>query len=91
MRCTQALFSADAVRLQCYVDDPIGILQGSRSDRDRNLAIIVVLWLCLGFPLAFHKAQRGQTVVWIGVSLSLKDKHLEVSLKQDLLDELLST
>ena len=61
-RCTQALFSQDAVRLQVYVDDPTGALYGSQATRDRNLCIIVLLWMCLGFP---HGLSQRLSVVSI--------------------------
>ena len=54
-----------------YVDDPLIAVLGNPAQRARRMALIVLVWRALGFPLAFHKAARGQRVHWIVCTLSL--------------------
>ena len=87
MRLGQAVSSGSAARMQCYVDDPIIAARGSFS-QERSLVFlrVLVLWSALGFKLAWHKAQRGRAVTWIGVRLSIEGDHkrdLRVSLPPD--------
>ena len=42
-------------RMNVYVDDPIVVMRGNER-RIRRVSSMVIGWLLLGFPLAFHKA-----------------------------------
>ena len=63
-RLTQGVFEPGRARLACYVDDPIVTLSSSRLVRDRHVALVVYLWMALGFPLSFSKGQLGESVTW---------------------------
>lgn len=87
MRLAQSVCFGWEGRIQCYVDDPIIIACGT-SCRHRTQTFLrsTLLWSCLGFKLAWHKACRGFSLTWIGVSLSLegdKRRNLRVSLPED--------
>ena len=58
-------------RMNVYVDDPIVIMRGSESRIRRVAAMVIVGWLLLGFPLAFHKAVLSPTVLWVGITLQV--------------------
>ena len=47
------------------------LLRGSQERIDRLTCIIVVGWMLLGFPLAFHKAVLSTSVQWIGIQLTV--------------------
>ena len=75
LRFVQSLFYRDGntepVRIQTCVDDPLIAVFGNPAQRARRMALIVLVWRALGFPLAFHKAARGQRIHWIGCTLSM--------------------
>ena len=58
-------------RMNVYVDDPIAIIRGSESRIRRVASMVIVGWLLLGFPLAFHKAILAPTVLWVGITLQV--------------------
>ena len=74
--------------LQTFVDDPLGTLTGSERQRNTYIAMVVLVWSALGFPLAFKKGQRGYEIVWIGATLRVMASGLEASIKKSILDEL---
>ena len=86
MRCTQSAIPArravaphkapEAARLNCYVDDPVGVICGDRADRRRTVVLIVVIWLCLGLPLAFSKGQHSAVIVWIGSQIAAERRRV---------------
>ena len=96
IRCTQSLFSGPArasggrpgPRIQLYVDDPCVALRGTKAQRDRAAAIIVVVWSLAGFPLAFRKAQRGSSITWIGCAIGAESDHIAASIAQEKVEEL---
>ena len=58
-------------RSQCYVDDPILLAIAATSrERTRIFCLRLLLWCALGFEVAWHKAQRGREVDWVGFSLA---------------------
>ena len=95
MRCTQGVFSGVApvqdrssVRIQLYVDDLAMVLSGTRRQRDRHIAKVVLIWRLLGFRVAFHKALRGANVRWIGCTLSASRSEIWVTVSADKILEL---
>ena len=53
-----------------FRDDPLIALGGNEAQRTRVLAVIVVLWMALGYRLSWKKGIRGRKVSWIGAQLS---------------------
>ena len=75
--------------MQVFVDDPWLALLGSTSQTDRMIAVIIVVWRILGVSLAFAKGQLGDTVNWIGATLSIESsKTLAITIIRDRLAEL---
>ena len=58
------------VGLQCYVDDLILAVRGTKKHRERQAAIILLLWSELGLKLPWHKARRGTSIDWIGANFT---------------------
>lgn len=94
LRCTQGALNeygaktGSAARAQLYVDDSIS---GSRASRDRMIAMIVLLWRTMGFPLSLAKAQRGPVVTWIGCQLRVGVDAVFVRIDAGKVDELRAT
>ena len=93
-RCTQGLIAgrerarSPRGRGQLYVDDPIVTLAGDKRTRDRIIAVLVVAWCALGFPLAFAKAKRGSDVTWIGCHLLAGRSQVTLSIPSEKIAEL---
>ena len=87
MRLSQGMLEDAEGRLQCYVDDPISSLAGSRFERDRRIALLIVVWRCLGFPLAFRKGQRGTSVTWIVANLTIVGSSVHATNKDDIVKD----
>ena len=60
-------------RMNVSVDDPIVVMRGNERRIKRVASIVIIGWLLLGFPLAFHKAILSPTVLWVGVTLQIDD------------------
>ena len=71
MRFSQSLSNEDSLAMACFVDDPIIGIAGTEEFRSRLFTKITLLWATLGFRLAWAKACRGTTLVWIGVQIAL--------------------
>eukprot|EP00959_Pyramimonas_sp_CCMP1952_P305818 6399608-Pyramimonas_sp.AAC.1 len=68
MRSAQLLFAPapgavgrgiEHARIQIFVYDPAISARGTAEDRHHRMAMIILAWRALGFPLALHKAHRG--------------------------------
>ena len=71
MVLTQSLFDRMALRLQCFVDDPLAAIKGSETRRKIIIAVITLVWEALGCKLAYAKGQRGSGAEWIGGELDI--------------------
>ena len=82
MRATQALFSADRARIQCYVDDPLMAIRGSAEVRAKGFLRAILFWQTLGLSLSWHKGKRGGQVEWIGAQISVNHerKHIHLAI-----------
>ena len=49
-----SLCPEEAVRLNCYVDDPELLLLGATETNELNAVIVLIAWMAMGFKLAFH-------------------------------------
>ena len=67
-------------RIQLYVDDPAIAVQGTKQERGEIIAITVLIWLILGFKLAFPKAQRGTDLICIGGQIHITHEAVIVSI-----------
>ena len=66
-RIWQSLIAPWEMQSQLYMDDPMWILRGPSSRRNRNLALLLYTARALGINLAWHKGARGSQLTWIGV------------------------
>ena len=80
--------SAFFLLLRTYVDDPLATVAGTKAQRDRAICVMVVGWLCMGFELAYPKAQRGKRAEWIGNVIRLYPDRVEVWISQEKVDDL---
>ena len=76
------------LRLQTYVDDPAMAIMGSDRKVHRHMAQYIVTMLVLGYPLAFHKAQTGKKVKWIGMNVEIIVHDVLVTIPADKIKEL---
>ena len=81
---------SDEFRMQMYVDDPLTVLRGSWDRRRRLAATIVIAWSVMGFPIASHKAVLANTLVWIGMTLSIRPSSVHVEVPGPKVSELLA-
>ena len=87
-RLALSMFEDTEVLLQIFTDAPKAAVAGTADERDDLMACLLVLWLVLGAGVAFHKASRGRDNIWIGARFVFVPGGLQVTVKQDLLDEL---
>ena len=88
MRLTQGMFHSGELRLQLFVDDPIASIRGTPEARNWVIAVIIMTWRILGFPLSFHKGQRGPKVVWIGATLQVSCWSVIAGIKDSIVRDL---
>ena len=81
-RCTQSLLDSDEARTQIYTDDPIISILATRERAKYLMALVTMAWLALGFAMAFHKAQFGHEVTWIGYQICDTPSSLYVQIKE---------
>ena len=74
MRFSQALSNKESLAMACFVDDPIIGIVGTDEFRSRLFTKLTLPWATLGFRLAWSKACRGTTLVWIGVQIAINMK-----------------
>ena len=75
-------------RLDTYVDDPWAALKGTPHQIDALITTLLCLWELLGYPVAYHKAHRGQMLKWIGMNISVLPDGVQVSIPEDKINEL---
>ena len=88
-RLTQSMFDKNEVRMEVYTDDPCMALAGTPAQRRRFVAIIVLTWRTLGFPLSWKKAVLGTRADWIGGNFDIDNdlKEVTVKIKDDLFED----
>lgn len=59
MRMTASRYPNDVLRAQCYVDDPIVCVNGTREERRLRLAVVAHLWRALDSPSPSRQAPSG--------------------------------
>ena len=89
-RLTQYMFLQTELAIEVFVDDPCLAVTGCLAQRNKNIAIVLLFWRTLGFPLLFKKGQKGPIVKWIGFTLRSTNTELEISIKPEILSELCS-
>eukprot|EP00435_Cladocopium_sp_Y103_P022155 s5939_g5.t1 len=90
-RATQAIHLPGEHRLQIYVDDPAGIVKGSRDHRDHLIGKTLALWAALGARIALHKADRGRKIKWIGANYQVIPGGVRVAIDAERIQKLTHT
>ncbi len=75
-------------RLEVYVDDPWAAIRGAQGKVDNLIACLLVGWELMGFPIAYHKACRGPSLKWIGMTITVTTQGVEVHIPGDKLGEI---
>ena len=70
-RLWQSLLRPCDGALQLYVDDAIVFLNGTKSFRDVNLAMLLYTASAFGVQIAYHKGERGRRTTWIGIQFGI--------------------
>ena len=55
MRLTQGALDRKRARLQCFVDDPILVVRGTKKVRDATISFIILFWSVLGLKFAYSR------------------------------------
>eukprot|EP00435_Cladocopium_sp_Y103_P050888 s1251_g15.t1 len=76
------------MKLQVYVDDPLAIIRGNPMEQQRTACLVIVMWSIMGFPIATHKAVLAQSLVWIGVRISVEPKQVIAEVPESKVAEL---
>ena len=79
-RLWQSLIAPSEMQSQLYMDDPIWIMRGPSSRRNRNLALLLYTARALGINLAWHKGSRGSQLSWIGVMFEVNMAEAQIKL-----------
>ena len=82
--------ASEQARVQVYVDDPLCLLRGTSERHSRLSTLIILSWLIMGFPVAFHKAVLAPMLVWVGIKLQITDTHVIAEVPEDKVSELKS-
>ena len=80
--------ASEKARLQVYVDDPLVLLRGSPEVQRRLCTLVILSWLLMGFPVAFHKAVLSPTLVWVGIKLRITDAQVCAEVLEEKVREL---
>jgi hypothetical protein len=79
-RSTMAVCSQLHFRMLMYVDDPVYVAMGLWKEIVDTFSLALLWAAAAGFPLAWRKADGGQSVTWIGASFTLAAGGVEVSI-----------
>ena len=88
MRLSPSLYTREKLSLMCYVDDPLAALHGTERERQRNAALMILVWESLGFKLAYPKGQLGTEATWIGGTLIIEADGIRARVKESLIEDI---
>lgn len=86
-RIWQSLVAPSELQSQLYMDDPMWILRGPTSRRNRNLALLLYTARALGINLAWHKGSRGTQLTWIGVMFAQAEAAVKLTVPKKMMAE----
>ena len=86
-RLTMSVIGITHNLVSTYVDDPIIVSVGSRLQRRRTFATVLLLWCALQLPLSLNKAVIGAKVTWTSAEFSPMRSMLTVRVKQAIVDD----
>ena len=80
--------SMPLVAHEVYVDDPWAGIKGNDRQRNDLVTTLLICWVLLGVPIAYHKASLGQSLRWVGMMININDESVEVIIPTDKLCEI---
>eukprot|EP00971_Amphidinium_carterae_P131343 2601466-Amphidinium_carterae.1 len=84
MRLTCSLLQADAAAAECFVEDPLIVVNGTLAAQKIELSLVLLAWHALGVQLSTHKAQLGTRIKWIGFVLEARDGMVCATMKDEI-------
>ena len=92
MRMWQSMLGADRGVLQCYMDDPLLAVQGSKAERNGAVAMLLYTAWALGVNMSYAKGERGSRLVWIGITIEvdIQNKMILLNVPQKMIDDLVA-
>ena len=78
-RSTMAVCEPTRFRMLMYVDDPVYTAVGTSQDVLGIFALALLWAAAAGFPLAWHKADGGTEVMWIGALFRIAPKGVQIT------------
>ena len=86
-RLTMSVIGIAQNRISTYVDDPIIVAVGTKAQRRRVFATVLLLWCALQLPLSLNKAVIGMNVTWTSAEFCPLRSLLTVRVKQAIVDD----
>jgi hypothetical protein len=82
MRLCQSMMPEAQGQIQCYMDDPLLMLQAQGPPHERLALLAMVLYTAnaCGLQLSYAKAERGIRLSWIGVSIEVDEPNKVINL-----------
>ena len=89
-RLGQAVVRPAEARIQIYVDDPaVAVAGATAKQRTWVAARILLVWMAVGAKLAWHKAEFGKQVQWIGAQYEILPAGVRATISSERIDKLL--
>ena len=90
-RSTMAVCAQLPLRMLMFVDDPVYAAVDQLEDVVFAFALALLWAAAAGFPLAWHKADGGDAVTWIGATFTITPKGTSVSIPAQKVATILET
>ena len=82
MRLAQAMAHPRESEVATFVDDPVVVVAGQTvAQRSWSMIRYAALWMALGMEVAWHKADRGQQITWIGFQLEFSEMDFDLKVE----------
>ena len=89
-RMLQSFFQTHEAVHQVYLDDSLWLLQGTLSQRNSHLSLILMTMLAFGFKVSVKKGERAEQVQWIGVKFTLTPDYILMGIPEKYTKELIA-
>jgi hypothetical protein len=83
-----AAIADERFHLQMHVDDPAFSRRGTINEAAKQFTIALLWATALGYPLAWHKADGGRSISWIGTTITAHPTNAEVFFPHEQCEEL---
>ncbi len=86
-RFAQACCNKATTRINVYVDDPILAIIGSVEVQHHEFAKVFLIWMAMGFEMAWPKAQFGAEVTWTSAMIRTSSDAIHQMVKKARVDD----